>query len=205
MAIPDLLWACPVCGRDKGLRTGELPDACGGCGTRFDRVRGARIRARLRGGEAHTRTAAEWVDALPDPGTLLRPAGTVRQARVRARFVERYETVRAGSRYVNRIEIFGPREQGTLTLDPDRLTYDRGDAADGAGKALAWPLLELAAVQASSRTLQVRGRPHPLASFAFPDDSGFLWEQLLALTVRDAYRRAGMGEVVELQPRIVTR
>ena len=68
-----------------------------------------------------------------------------------------------------------------------------------------WPFEALKAVQASSKTLQVRGGEHPLASFAFRDDSSFLWERLLAVALDRFYRRTGRGEIVEMQPRIVTR
>lgn len=199
MAIADLLWTCPVCGLDRGLR-GPDEGTCAGCRTRFDRVRGARIRARLPGGPERVRTAAEWVDELPDPASLLEPGDPIRSATVRARLVERYEAVREGGRYLNRIEVFGPEGGGTLVLSRESLRYRPGE-----GTPLAWDFADLAAVQASSRTLQIRGRPHPLASFAFQDDSSFLWEQLLALVVGEHCRRTGRGEVVELQPRIATR
>jgi hypothetical protein len=199
LAIADLLWACPACGLDRGLR-GPEEGACTGCGTRFDRVRGARIRARLPGGEERVRTAAAWVDELPDPASLLERGDPVRSAAVRARLVDRYEAVRDRGRYVNRIEVFGPEARGELVLGVESLRYTPGE-----GTPLLWPFEDLAAVQASSRTLQIRGRPHPLASFAFPDDSSFLWEQLLALALGEHYRSTGRGEVVELQPRIVTR
>lgn len=199
MAIADLLWACPLCGRDRGLRADE-DDLCGGCGTRFDRVRGARIRARTPTGEETVRTAAEWVDRLPDPAGLLTGRDPVRSSAVRARAVERYETVRERGRYLNRIEIFGEEVPGTLRLDTEALSF----TPDG-GEPRRWDFGALRAVQASSRSLQVRGRPHPLTSFAFADDSSFLWEQLIALALAAFYRRTGRGEIVELQPEICVR
>lgn len=198
MALADLLWACPACSRDRALR--EAPDGatCPGCGTSYDRVLGARIRARSRQGEEHVRTAAEWVDALPDPATLLEGGPLVRAAQVRVRFVTRHEVVRENGRYLNRIEIFGPEAEGRLELDLESLRL----AGEGEGPVV-WAFGDLKAVQASSKTLQVRGGGHPLASFSFLDDSSFLWEQLFALALGRYYRETGRGEIVELQPRIV--
>lgn len=200
MAICDLLWACPLCHLDRGLRTGPETGTCSGCGARFERVEGARIRGTTPEGEARTRSAAEWVDDLPDPAGLLEGPQLVRTALVTARFVERDQVVRAEGRYVNRIEIFGPERQGRLELGLESLRYaGEGDAP------VVWAFEALKAVQASSRTLQIRGGGHPLASFAFRDDSSFLWEQLLALALGAFYRRTGRGEIVELQPTIIAR
>ena len=199
MAIPDLLWACPDCGLDRGLRaSGDA--TCAGCGTRFDRVRGASIRATGRGGEVRIRTAAEWVDDLPDPGSLIGPRETIREASVVASFVKGEQVIRFEGRYVNRIERFGPKGRGRLELGLERLLYLPEGSAP-----LSWAFGDLKAVQASSRTLQVRGADHPLASFAFLDDSSYLWDRLLATALGAFYRRTGRGEIVELQPRIVTR
>ncbi len=200
MAIADLLWACPLCALDRGLRGSADGSTCSGCGARFDRVHGARIRARAPGQGETVRSPAEWVDRLPDPGGLLQAGDPVRTAAVEARFMAGEEVIRVDGRYVNRIEVFGPKEPGTLELALDRLSY-RGE---GPGPVV-WAFDGLRAVQASSRTLQVRGMPHPLASFAFPHDSSFLWELLLARALGEFYRRTGRGEIVELQPRIVTR
>ncbi|HUG41006.1 MAG TPA: hypothetical protein VMM12_10990 [Longimicrobiales bacterium] len=200
MAIADLLWACPRCGLDRGLRASADGRTCARCATRYDRVRGARIRARSPDGAEQLRSAAEWVDALPDPATLLGAGDPIRTAAVTARFVARYDVVRESGRYVNRIEVFGAKSSGTLEMAGERLAY-RGEGGD----PVAWPFEDLRAVQASSRALQIRGAHHPLASFAFNADSSFLWERLLALALGDFYRRTGRGEIVELQPRIVTR
>ena len=199
MGLPDLLWACPACGLDRGLRASSGEDTCGGCGTRYERVEGARIRALGRGGEARTRSPAAWVDELPAPDALLEASGG-RAARVTARFVVGSETIRDEGRYVNRIETFGPAVEGTLELARESLTF-RGTGPD----TRTWAFVDLRAVQASSRTLQLRGGDHPLASFAFLDDSSFLWERLLAAALAGFYRRTGRGEIMELQPRIVTR
>lgn len=199
MAIPDLLWACPLCGLDRGLRA-SADATCSGCGTRFDRVHGARIRATAPGREERVRTAAEWVDDLPDPATLIGPGDPFREAAVVASFVVGEQVIRFEGRYVNRIERFGGRERGRLELGPERLTW----VPEGSTR-LSWDFGDLKAVQASSRTLQVRGGGHPLASFAFLDDSSYLWDRLLAAALAAFYRRTGRGEIVELQPRIVTR
>lgn len=217
MAIADLLWACPICRTDRGIRRDRRTSACHACGTRFQRVDGARIRAEPRDGDAETLSPAQWLRRLPDPATLLegdapaRSAGPiplrspeqapVRSALVAAKFVIREEVVRDGDRYLNRIEIYGRKEEGTLTLTRERLIYTPADGA-GEGAGTEWPFEDLVAVQASSRKLQLNGRDVPLASFAFPDDSSFLWENLVMAAVQAHYRRRGRGEIVEFQPRI---
>lgn len=200
MALPDLLWACPLCGLDRGLRTGKAPGTCAGCGTRFERVRGARIRAVPPEGPVQDRTAAEWLADLPDPASLLKsPTDVVRVARATARFVEREEVVRHGATYLNRIEIWGPDREGRLQMAPESLSW-----TEPSGEPVTWPFGDLRAVQASSRTIQLRGAEQPLASFSFLDDSSFLWEQLLHRALSASYQRTGRGRILELQPRIVT-
>lgn len=214
MAIPDLLWACPDCARDRGLRpTGRHTFTCDGCGTAFQRDRAARIRATRPDGPTEVADAAAWVDRLPHVGTLLDAAGpgqgTVRAARVRARPATKTDVVHGESGYLNRIEIFDRDRDGRLELTPDRLIF-RPDAPERPSEAPTgvetgeWGLGSLTAVQASSRTLQIKVRERPLVSFRFQDDSVFLWELLLQEALRRFYREAGRGEIVEFQPRIVT-
>jgi hypothetical protein len=204
MAISDLLWACPECGRIGGV---DPAGTCQGCGTAFSRGRGALIRALMPDGRLVERSPAEWSDRLPDPAVLLKGDGgagedsVVRHARVLAREVTGVMAVRGeGREFLNRVERFGPKRQGTLELGPDRLTY----RPEGGGPR-EWPFDALTAIQASSSTLQVKARGQPLVAFRFLDDSVFLWETLLHAALRAFYRRTGRGEIIEFQPRIVAR
>lgn len=206
MALPDLLWACPVCGRDRGLRAdGRRAFTCDGCRTTFRRDRAARIRATRADGSTEVASAAAWVDRMPALDSLIPGPGerTVRTARVRSRRVTKTDVVRGASGYLNRVEIFDRDEPGRLELTTDGLVY-RPDADEKVDATRTWGLDELTAVQASSRTLQIKVRDRPLVSFRFEDDSVFLWELLLQEVLRRHYRRAGRGEIAEFQPRIVT-
>lgn len=201
MAIGDLLWACPQCGRVGGIRRA---DTCT-CGASFRRAMGAMIRASMPDGRVITRSPAEWLELLPDPASLLdRDAGhedrPVRAAGVLAREALDYAVVRWRRRFLNRVERYGPARAATLELYRDRLTY-RPEAED----PHRWPFDQLTAVQASSNALQIKCRARPLVSFRFPDDSVFLWEMLLHAALRDHYRRTGRGTIVEFQPRIIAR
>jgi hypothetical protein len=207
MALPDILWACPEC-----ERTGSIdPDGRCPCGVRFTRGQGSTIRATHPDGRVLELPASEWLDRLPAPATLLgageggsrgsgRDARPVRQARVRTRKATGEVTVRARGRFLNRIERYGTERHGTLTLTRDALLI----ATEGTDPE-TWGLERLAAIQASSRALQIRPRGQPLVSFEFVNDSIYLWESLLHAALRDFYGRTGRGEIVEFQPRIETR
>ncbi|MEJ2217084.1 MAG: hypothetical protein P8099_10765 [Gemmatimonadota bacterium] len=205
MPITDLFWACPVCGARDGLqhgREGEGKGArCHECGSRFRRVQGARIEVLRPDGRRETASVARWLDRLPPVSQLLgeRP---IRQARATLRIAEAERVIREGRRYLNRIEIFGKPDDGTLRLRPDAVIFrpDRQGSDD-----LTWPFEGLTAIQPSSHTLQLKARDRPVASLHFASDSVRLWEELLMHAVRDFYRRTGRGDVVEFQPRISVR
>ena len=203
MAIPDLLWACPECGEDRGLVADGSRFRCRACDTVYDRGKGAAITARRPDGTRIVRSPAEWVDALPDPETIVRQrveAGkTIRASRVEIQRVTGSETVHDEAGYLNRIEIWGEESPGTLVVGPDVLVFTPEE-----GNPESWPLETLTAVQASSHSLQINRRGAPLVSFRFLDDSIFLWEELLHAVLQAHYDRTGRGRIVEFQPRIVT-
>ena len=198
MPLPDLLWACPVCARDRGLEEVGREYACAECGTAFRRVRGARIEARMPDGRRETRSPADWVDRLPGVDRLLEAgegsgaAETIRTARVTARRMTGYQSVRARGRFLNRVEQLGPGFEASLHLTGDALYLSE----------TRWDLEELTAVQTSSSSLQVNSRSVPLHDFRFHDDSIYLWEVLLRRAVRTCYQARGRGSIVEFQPRI---
>jgi hypothetical protein len=204
LALSDLLWACPACGTVGGV---SGSGACG-CGVVFSRGRGAAVRARFPDGRVEERPAHEWVDRLPDPAGLLGAGerggqtvgGVVRSARVTAREVTRTRAVRRGRLFLNRIERYGPAREARLELTDQALVFrPEGEPAR------PWPFDRITAVQASSNTLQIKLRDRPLVSFRFHEDSIFLWESLIQVALRVFYRRTGRGEIIEYQPRIVTR
>lgn len=221
MALPDLLWACPECGEDRGLEPDRPGYRCTGCETRFVRDRGASIRAERPDGTHEVAAPETWLERLPDPASLLErrrdgtdaPGGPVRAARVSRSHVTGARAVHGAHGYLNRIELWGDEVRGTLALHPDRLVFRPQEGQEGAGSpqgrgedapGAAWPLDAVTAVQASSASLQINTRDAPLASFRFHDDSVFLWERLVQAALRARYRRAGRGEILEFQPRIAT-
>jgi hypothetical protein len=198
LALTDLLWACPQCGT-----LGAIDDEgrCR-CQVRFRRTDGAMIEASYPDGRTEVRTAAAWVDELPDPATLLRvgEGETVRRADVVFQEVTGTQDIHSGGRFLNRIEQFGAARNGFLELRRGAFRYGESDA-----EPVVLPMEALTAVQASSSTLQLKARHRPLVSFRFPDDSVFLWELLTQTALSDFYRRSGRGRIVEFQPRIVAR
>jgi hypothetical protein len=203
MALTDLFWACPSCGADRALRGEGRGVRCQACQVGFERAPEARIRATSPDGKGVVRSVPEWLDRLPSPASLVeagREGGAVRTARVTVRAVEEDRPVHGEDGFLNRVELFGDARPGTLELHADSITFRPDD-----GPPLTTPLEELTAVQASSRTLQLKRRGSALESFRFLDDAVYLWELLLHAALRDRFGRLGRGEIVEFQPRITTR
>lgn len=193
MALSDLLWACPTCGADRGLAGAEA--VCSSCGTRFQRGPRGTIRATAPDGGETVRSAAEWLERLPAPSTLL-GSDPIRVASVLVRRATGSADVFGEAGYLNRVEVFGDEEHGWLRLEADRLVLE---GLQGEGE---WPLETLTAVQASSNNLQIKRKGEPLVSFRFQDDAIYLWEHLLRAALRDFYGRTGRGVIREFQPRI---
>lgn len=203
MAIPDLLWACPACGLDRGLEPERKGYRCSRCGTVFRRGRGAAIRADAPDGSRTVLRPADWLARLPEPQAFVQQrlgeGNEIRAARASMRRGVGFERVFGEHGYLNRVEVWGEPTAGRLELWAGRLVWspDQGDSE-------AWPLDSLTAVQASSRAIQLNRARAPLVEARFDDDSIFLWERLLHAALREFYGRTGRGEIVEFQPRIVT-
>ena len=201
MAIRDLLWACPECGEIRALRAAKKGDVCSACGTSYRRGAGSAIVAEPPDGDAVERPAAEWVDRLPDRTTLVEPpAEDDWDERVEARFATGEAPVRVGGEYLGRAERFGPKRPGELRLRSDHVAFRTDD-----GEERRWPLERVTAVQASSSTLQLKMRGEPVISFGFPSGSVRFCEERLQQLLRRFYRHRGKGEILEFQPRLVTR
>lgn len=96
-------------------------------------------------------------------------------------------------------ESMGPKATGTVTVDDEAVLVDDGRPESG-----RWRLLDVRAVQAASRSLQLSLPGDRLVQLGFLNDSPRRWEILMRQLITDAYERAGRGRVVEFQPRIVT-
>lgn len=207
MAIRDLLWACPQCGREGGLQPArDRAEVCTACRTTFRRGRGASIVAVTPDGTSLELSPAEWVGRLPDLESIERfradrpEHAALHEERARARFVDGERIIRKGRTFMNRVETFGPYIDGRLRLDAMRITFrpDRGEAR-------GWTLDSITAVQPSSSTLQIKARGEGVVSFTFPDGSARFWEEIVCLALRRRFRQTGKGEISEFQPRIVAR
>ena len=200
MAIADILWSCPGChafGSIQPARRGA--ERCTGCGATFHRGPGATIVAEFPGGHRISRSAAEWMDRLP---LEMSPSesGVIAEARASVRRVIGFDAVHRGAEFLNRIERLGPATDVTITLYTDRIRI-----APGQGEPLESALQDVAALGSSSGTLQLRLRGTGLLAIRFHNASIRWWEEQLRLRLRNAYARAGRGQIVEFQPQIVAR
>ncbi len=218
MAIRDLLWACPLCGRVDGLVRARTGERCAGCGASFRRGRRSLIEVTHPDGRVVLRSAADWAAMLPaEPPEPAEPPASVsgsgeaagesgaghpapiwRETAVLARFALGDEAIRRGPVYLGTMERLGPERPGRLSLTSTtlELTFDDGERH-------SWPLDQLAALQASSTSVQLRPRGQPIVSFKFPESSSRLWDESITRALRARWRALGRGEILEFQPRIV--
>ena len=197
MAIADILWACPACGKFGSIRPADHGTERCSCGAEFSRGPNSVISAAFPDGRKETRHAAEWMDSLP----LERPrgaAGELARARASVRSVAGYQVLRRGSDLLNRIEQMGPPSDVTMVLYDDRL-----EIVPEAGDPAIHPLETIVALGSSSGNLQLRFRETGLLSVRFQDASIRWWEEQLRVCLRRLYARADGAEIVEFQPRIV--
>lgn len=216
--LVDFLFRCPYCGHDpmegKGVRA-----FCSGCGRRFEPGKGGTA-IRVEGdGEGPREVPAGILSRQMDEhGGALSLArgedGRLRHhTRVRARFANREGPVRFRGEFLGLFELFGAGDEGILTLEHDRLTFQpgpgapgdrRGSGGEGEG-VRAWHLLELRALQTSSSSVQISPREGGVILFRFPEDSVKRWEELLRGAISEVWEEAGRGKVIEFQPRIRAR
>ena len=197
MAIRDLLWACPACGEPNGLSAARGGEVCRACGARVRRGRGADIVVEIDGRPPLVRPAWEWCDILPVPeeNDRAEPGGAaiLREA-------DLAWPLRQGKELLGFVERFGPPLPGRLSLTSHALRFDPEH-----GRSRIWPLLEVTAVQPASSALQLKLRAQPVLTLRFLDCSVRLWERRIQHRMRNAFRAAGRGEIVEFQPRVSFR
>ncbi|MGH7470545.1 MAG: hypothetical protein ACRENP_21580 [Longimicrobiales bacterium] len=199
MAIRDLLYACIHCGREGGIKPTADGEACDRCGTRYFREDGALIRVERADGSREVKHPAQWLDQL-EAQRPPQEAAPERKERVAVRIAQGDKPLTHRGTYLGRIEQFGAPQTGCLTLTATELRFvpDRGQTQ-------VWPLIELTAVQPSSSALQLKIRRGPVLSLRFLDASPLLWEERVRNAIQARYALAGLGEILEFQPRIVCR
>lgn len=201
MAIRDLLWACPNCGTFGALRNGgNRSDLCSHCGTRFRRGEGALIDATHTDGRTETADAAAWLGRLPAIEERYPPGSpeTLGPEPVRVRTMAGFRPVMENGELLGWAERMGPKAKGTVSVTPDALVIQTP------GSTESTPLSEIRSVQPTSSSLQIGRRGRPLVAIKLSGASIRLWEAVLRIRVREAYRTAGYGEIVEFQPVIRT-
>ncbi|NNM34112.1 MAG: hypothetical protein HKO53_13645 [Gemmatimonadetes bacterium] len=204
MALADLLYRCPRCGFDPMEGDGDEA-SCPACRTGFARGRGNRVLLERRpdGGTVETPVAAlvGLIEASGGPLTRARrPDGSIGySAEVDISWRVAEEPVHHKGALKGFSEIMGEPAAGILTVDEDAVTV----RTEGKGES-EWRFLEIRALQTSSSSLQLSLPDDQLVQFRFRGDSPRRWEDLMRHLLREAYRRAGKGNVVEFQPRIVT-
>ena len=210
MPLVHLLYRCPRCGQDP--LKGEKDQAfCSACGTRYARGGpGGLIQVRESTGEVWEVAGHRLTGAMELWGEVSVPGSTIPEAprngtRVEVSHSGEESPVRWGGELLGFAEAMGEPTTGTLQLTEEALILRGGGPAESEGEdpSKVWPLLEIRAVQTSSSSLQFSPSAGGLVQLRFTDDSPFRWEILLRKALRAAYRREGLGEIVEFQPRIV--
>jgi DNA-directed RNA polymerase subunit RPC12/RpoP len=211
MPLTYLLYRCPRCGHDPTVGEGDEAH-CPACDTRFSRGReGGRIRVRAPGDEvwevsSQRLTAAvdAWNRSAEHPEAA--EAALSRAAQVEVRRSAREEPFRFGGELLGFVETLGEAREGVLELSSGALTlWPEGGRGEGPDPVDQWPLLDIRALQTSSSSLQISPGDGGMIQFRFRDDSPRRWEDLLRRVLKNAYRKAGLGEILEFQPRVVTR
>jgi hypothetical protein len=215
MPLTYLLYRCPRCGHDP-LNGIKDEAECTSCGTRYSRGgEGGVILVREPSGgvwgvPGHRLTAAmiAWGDGggTDESGSNSSDAPLL-GAEVEVRRSGEEAPVRWGGELLGFAEALDRPLSGTVRLTRDALILC-SDGCGEPGSALGesreiWPLLDIRAVQTSSSSLQFSPSGGGLVQLRFRNDSPFRWEAMLRTALRQAYRREGMGEIVEFQPRIV--
>ena len=194
---------CPRCGV-KYTRSGEggliyVQEPAGG---EWD-VPGTELTAAIAAWEGEgARLGADG--EASGPGTGSPPEEVARKAEVLVRSSGNEAPVFLGGRFMGFAESMGKATSATLRLTEKGLEVEYVQADTGEKSSDFWPFLEIRAVQTSSSSLQFSPTSGGLLEFRFLADSSYRWERLLRNAIRRAYREAGLGEILEFQPRIVT-
>jgi hypothetical protein len=91
----------------------------------------------------------------------------------------------------------GSRIPGVLRIAGRQLEFNKAS-----GESDVWDFLDIVALQASSSSIQISPRTGGVITFRFSGSSCRRWEEALKSRLRSTWRRAGLGEIAEFQPRI---
>lgn len=200
MPLVDLIYRCPMCGADAMREENDRVAGCRACARVYEHIpeRG-RIRVEGHDGSVLEVDVEDLVagTARADVGEVVAPVVAV-DAVVRVARDE--ESVTYRRTLIGFVESRGPALSGRLSLHHDRI-----DFKPDAEPALTWPLLDVRALQTASASVQISPLGGGVVTFRILGDSPRRWEELVRSRIRNAWRAAGRGEIVEFQPRIRTR
>jgi hypothetical protein len=200
MPLVDLIYRCPLCGADAMREENDRVASCRACARVYEHLPD---RGRIRV-EGHDGTVLEVDQDELVAGAVNADARVVLAPLVEvdavARVAREEEPVAYRSSLIGFVESRGPALSGRLSLRQDRI-----DFKPDAGPARSWMLLDVRAVQTASASVQISPLEGGLVTFRILGDSPRRWEELIRARVRNAWRAAGRGEIVEFQPRIRTR
>lgn len=202
MALTDLCYRCPKCGHHPMDGRGDRA-RCRSCGTRVARRRG-RLFVSGANDETHEVEASKLLQDIElqeefGDGAFRPAASFACSARVLVAWRDKERAIWYKGTLRGFSESMAPGAWGTVAAGRDQVGIEAASVESG-----RWSYLELRAVQASSSSLQLSLPGGRLVQLRFAADSPRRWEEMLRALVRDAYRRAGRGVVLEFQPRIET-
>jgi hypothetical protein len=201
MPLVDLIYRCPLCGADAMREENDRVASCRSCARVYEHVP-ERGRIRVEGQDGSVQevdlddlvagTARADVSGATDPAPVSVDAV--------ARVAREEEAVIHRKSLIGFVESRGPALSGRLTLHPDRIDFQPDAGADR-----TWALLDVRAVQTASASVQISPLAGGVVTFRILGDSPRRWEELIRTRLREAWRAAGRGEILEFQPRIRSR
>ena len=201
MPLVDLIYRCPLCGADAMREENDRVAGCRACARVYEHIpeRG-RIRVEGQDGSVFEVDAEDLVAgaARADVSGVADPTPVSVDAV--ARVAREEEAVIHRNSLIGFVESRGPALSGRLTLHPDRIDFHPDAGADR-----TWALLDVRAVQTASASVQISPLEGGVVTFRILGDSPRRWEELIRTRLREAWRAAGRGEILEFQPRIRTR
>ena len=203
MPIQHLLYRCPRCGHDPITATARGA-RCDSCGASFEQGRASVVRVRCGDGtveETSARALMEAVEGMSAPSSpaLDSEGGLAYETAVYVAHGHHHQAVWWRGSVLGFFERITDRRDGVLRIDAQGVTVDIPG-----GDALVWTLDRISAIQISSKAIQINIQGQGLYQMEFVADSPKRWEDLLRLALTRFYGKLGR-EVVEFQPRVVTR
>jgi hypothetical protein len=196
VGLHHFLYRCPLCGHLPLAKRG-FQAFCAGCSRIYEQGEEGRVRIHDPEGEVAEVPAAVLAERLDAFGPFSETDAKVMEANVVARVSESEEPIRFRRRLLGYMERQGSRIPGVLRIAGRQLEFNKAS-----GESDVWDFLDIVALQASSSSIQISPRTGGVITFRFSGSSCRRWEEALKSRLRSTWRRAGLGEIAEFQPRI---